>query len=138
MGDGETHSPKTLSELVYEMLDTALDYGITEERFWDMTFAEIQRAVNSAIRVRKLKNQEKATYDYILANLIAKGVSKVLGDKGSYPSVEEAYPGVFDDVIAERKAKIEEQKMNLSALRFKQFAQSYNSNFKNKEVANDK
>ena len=37
-----------------------------------------------------------------------------------------------------KKAKVEEQKMILSALRFKQFAQSYNSNLKNKEVANDK
>ena len=120
------------------MLDTALDYGITEEKFWDMTFAEIERAIKSANRVRKLQAQEKATYDYILANLITKVVSKVLGDKSSYPSIEEAYPGVFDDIIAEKKAKAEEHRMNLSALRFKQFAQSYNSNFKNKEVANDK
>ena len=120
------------------MLDNALDYGITEDQFWDMTFAEIERAVNSSVRVMKRQAREKATYDYILAQLIAKGVSKVLGDKSNYPTIEESYPGIFDEVIEERKAKIEEQKMNLSALRFKQFAQSYNSNFKNKEVANDK
>ena len=120
------------------MLERALDYGITEDRFWEMTFAEIHREVDSKVRVKKLETQERASYDYILAQLITKGVSKVLGDKSNYPSIEEAYPGVFDDVIAERKAKAEEQKMNLSALRFKQFAQSYNSNFKNKEVANDK
>lgn len=58
----------------------------------------------------------------------------MLGDKSNFPSIEEAYPGVFDDV----KPKAKEYRMNLSALRFKQFAQSYNSNFKNKEVANDK
>ena len=120
------------------MLDKALDYGITEEQFWDMTFAEIERAVNSKVRILKLQAQEKATYDYILAQLITKGVSRVLGDKSNFPSIEEAYPGIFDEVVAERKAKAEEQKMNLSALRFKQFAQSYNNNFKNKEVANDK
>lgn len=120
------------------MLERALDYGITEERFWLMTFAEIHREVDSKIRIKKLETKERATYDYILAQLITKGVSKVLGDKSSYPSLEEAYPGVFDDVVAEKQAKIKEQKMNLSALRFKQFAQSYNNNFKNKEVANDK
>lgn len=138
MGEGENSSPKSLTELVYEMLDQALDYGITENQFWDMTFAEIERAVNSKVRVFKRQAQERATYDYILAQLITKGVSKVLGDKSEYPSIEDTYPGIFDDVIAERKAKIEEQKMNLSALRFKQFAQSYNNNLKNKEVANDK
>jgi hypothetical protein len=73
-----------------------------------------------------------------LAQLITKGVSNVLGDKSAFPTLEEAYPGIFDDVVEERKAKIEEQKMNLSALRFKQFAQSYNSSLKNKEVAKDK
>lgn len=36
------------------MLDKALDYGITEEQFWDMTFAEIERAVNSKVRILKL------------------------------------------------------------------------------------
>lgn len=120
------------------MLERALDYGITEERFWEMTFAEIHREVDSKVRIKRLEAQEKATYDYILAQLITKGVSRVLGDKSNYPSIEEAYPGVFDEVIEERKAKVKEQRMNLSALRFKQFAQSYNNKLKNKEVANDK
>lgn len=138
MGEEDSSSPKSLTELVYEMLNNALDYGITEEQFWDMTFAEIERAVNSKVRVLKLQAREKATYDYILAQLIAKGVGRALGDKSDYPTMEEAYPGVFDEVVEERKAKAQEQRMNLSALRFKQFAQSYNNNLKNKEVANDK
>ena len=118
------------------MLDSALDYGITEEQFWNMTFGEIKRAVDSRVRVLKLQSQEKATYDYILAQLITKGVSKVLGDKSDYPTIEQAYQGLFDDVIAEKEAKIQEQKMNLSALRFKQYANFHNKKYK--EVANDK
>ena len=43
------------------MLEDALDYGITEEQFWDMTFAEIKRAVDSKIRVMKREAREKAT-----------------------------------------------------------------------------
>lgn len=116
------------------MLENALDYGISEFSFWDMTYAEIERAVASKVRVMKQEAQERATYNYILANLIVKGVSNVLGDKSQYPTLEEAYPGVFDDIAEKTKAKVEEQKINLSALRFRQFAQSYNSKMKNKEV----
>ena len=118
------------------MLESALDYGITEARFWDMTYAEIQREVDSKIRVRKLETQERATFDYIQANLIIKGVARVLGDKANFPTLEEAYSGVFDDLAEERKAKVEEQKTNLSALRFKQFANFHNNKYK--EVASDK
>lgn len=79
-----------------------------------------------------MEAQERASYDYILANLISKGVSVVLGDKQPFPSIREAYPGLFEDsVIAEKEEEIKQQKMTLSALRFKQFAQSYNENFKN-------
>lgn len=119
------------------MLDNALDYGITEERFWNMTLAEIKRAIESAIRVKKIETQERATYDYILAHLITKGVMKSMGDKSNYPTIEEAYPGIFNDITVEKQAKINEQKNNLSAIRFKQFTQSYNKRFKNREVAKE-
>ena len=118
------------------MLDTALDYGIAEKDFWEMTVAEIQRATKSIARVKKIEAQEKASYYYTLANLIAKGVAKVLGDKSDYPKIEEVFPSLFADTVEEREAASEEQRMSLSALRFKQFAQSYNKKLKNKEVQN--
>lgn len=118
------------------MLENALDYGITEKEFWEMTIAEIQRAVNSKIRTLKIEAREKASSDYILARLITKGVAIVLGDKSDFPTIEQVFPGVFEEVNEERQALIQEQKTNLSALRFKQFANSYNKRFK--EVAKDK
>lgn len=99
-----------------------------------MTPGEVIRAVESKRKRLKIEAQEKASYDYILAGLIVKGVSITLGSKESYPQIEEVYPNLFDDVIQEKNEEIQRQKMNLSALRFKQFAQSYNNNFKNKEV----
>lgn len=116
------------------MLISSLDSGITEFDFWEMTPAEIVRAIESKNRIKKLEAQEKASYDYIQANLIIKGISIVLGDKSSLPKIEEVYPSLFDDIAKEQEKKIQEQKANLSALRFRQFAQSYNTNFKNKEV----
>lgn len=116
------------------MLLSALDYGITELDFWEMTPAEVKRAVDSKVRVMKIQAQEKASYDYLQAQLIVKGVSIVLGSKESFPPIEEVYPSLFVEVIEAQQEKIRQQKMNLSAARFKQFAQSYNSKLKDKEV----
>ena len=102
--------------------------------FWDMTPGEVNRFIESRNRLRKIETQEKARYDYILASLIVKGVSITLGDKSSFPTIQEAYPTIFDDVLKEQEEKIQQQKIELSTLRFKQFAQSYNDRFKNKEV----
>ena len=94
-----------------------------------MTPAEVGRAIQSRNRVKRIVEQERAGYDYILAHLISKGVSIVLGDKQPFPSLREAYPGLFEDTAITAEEEIKQQKMTLSALRFKQFAQSYNENF---------
>lgn len=99
-----------------------------------MTPAEVSRAIYSKNKIRKIEAQERASYDYILASLIVKGISITLGSKEKFPSVQEVYNGLFDDVIEQQQETIKQQKMNLSTLRFKQFAQSYNDKFKNKEV----
>jgi hypothetical protein len=95
-----------------------------------MTPAEIIRAIESKNRVIKREAQQRASYDYILASLICKGVSITLGSKESFPRITEAYPGLFDAEAQAKEEEIKQQKMNLSALRFKQFAQSYNDNYK--------
>ena len=81
-----------------------------------------------------METQEKASADYILAKLIIKGIGITLGDKSEFPTIQEVYPGVFEDVAKEQEQKIQQQKTELSTLRFRQFAQSYNDRFKNKEV----
>lgn len=95
-----------------------------------MTPGEVVRLTQARSRIRRLEAQERASYDYILANLIIKGVSITLGSKGNFPTIEEAYPGLFDDLAEKRNEELNKQKMNLSALRFRQFAQSYNDKFK--------
>lgn len=106
-----------------------MDYGITEADFWSMTLREIDNYIKSRLRVRKVENQEKAVYDYIHATLIIKGVGIALGSKEEFPGVEQAYPGVFEDMADKRQDELQQKKDELSALRFRQFAQSYNQKF---------
>lgn len=116
------------------MLDNALDYGISEYDFWNMTLGEINRLVESKERIFKLEEQQKAKHNYILASLIGRAVSTVLSSGATYPPIEEVYPSLFG--VVEKENKIQEQKDQLSALRFKQFAQFHNKKFE--EVAKDK
>ena len=98
--------------------------------FWDMTPGEVVRFIESRNRVRLIEAKERASYDYILANLIIKGIGITLGSKDSMPPIEAVYPSLFDGLAEQREEKVQQQKAQLSALRFKQFAQSYNSKFK--------
>lgn len=97
-----------------------------------MTLAEIQRQIESKIRQKKIADQERASYDYILADAIGRSVARVYSSSARMPDISELYPTLFDSQeVVERKQK---QRAELSALRFKQFAASYNMKF-NKEVA---
>ena len=98
-----------------------------------MTVAELERAIQSKNRIRRVKAQEQASYDYLLAGLIGRNVAAVLDNRNKVPTLYEAYPTLFDDVKEQQEEQIKQQKMELSALRFRQFAQSYNNNL-DKEV----
>lgn len=83
--------------------------------------------------MKKIEAQEKASFDYILAELIGRSVARIYSSTAHYPEISSVYPSLFDS--AELQQKKQEQKAELSALRFKQFANSYNGKYK--EVAND-
>ena len=126
--ESKTHSPFLFSDYIYKWLDSALDYGISEFDFWNMTFAELERLLDSKKRVIKQKAQEKASYDYILADLIGRSVARIYGSTNTMPDIGDVYPAIFDSQeIAEKKAA---KKADISAIRFRQFADSYNKKFK--------
>lgn len=103
-----------------------------------MTIAETVRAIESFNRVRKNELKDKAYFDYNLASLITRGVGISMGSKQSFPSIQEVYPQLFEDQSTAEEQKIQEQKDNLSTLRFLQFAQSYNSRFNKGGAKEDK
>ena len=101
-----------------------------------MTLAELERALNSKRRVEKTRLQEKASFDYILADLIGRSIARMQSSANHMPEIGEVYPTLFDSKeIQERK---EAKQVELSVLRFKLFAKSYNEKFKNKEAQKDK
>ena len=109
-------------------LYTALDFGINEQDFWCMTIGELQRAFESKVRVQKIEAQERASFDYILSDNIGRSVAKIYGSANKMPTLSEAYPSLFDK--AQEQEELQRKQDELSALRFKLFANSFNKRFK--------
>jgi hypothetical protein len=94
-----------------------------------MTICELERFVESKMRVEKLRLQERATYDYILADTIGKSVARLLNSGATMPTLAEVYPTIFEAENNEVKQEQAEKIAELSALRFELFAQSFNKRF---------
>lgn len=100
-----------------------------------MTLAELERAVASKKRMLLQEQKQKATFDYVLADLIGRSVARIHSSTNTMPKISDVYPTLFEEEKVDEA--IQAKKDELSALRFKLFAQSFN-NRKNQEVAKDK
>lgn len=101
-----------------------------------MTLSELNRYVESYNRRKKQEAREKAAFDYIQAGLIARNISSYFGNRSGIPSIEEVYSYLFIDIDDMEQKQQEKQKAinELSALRFKQFANSFNKRFKEANI----
>jgi hypothetical protein len=93
-----------------------------------MSIAELIRAIESAKRRQRERERERAARDYILADLIGRSVSRIYNSANNMPKISEVYPALFD--AEEVNEKEQEKRDELSAARFKQFADSFNARFK--------
>ena len=95
-----------------------------------MTKAEIERYLEGV--AWRLKSQ--AQFDYMLADLIGVSVARILDKDVKLPTVEEAYPALFAEVIKEKKQTEEEIRMINSANNFLAFANRHNARLKGAEI----
>ena len=95
-----------------------------------MTIAELERAIKSKNRIIISQAKEKAAYDYMLANLIGLNVMRSMSNSIEMPTLQEAYSFLFNDENDKAKEERQQKITELSTLRFKQFAKSYNDRYK--------
>ena len=95
-----------------------------------MTIGETKRAIESKRRVKKIEAQERATLDYIMADLIGRSVARIYSST-EFPKLEDVYPMYFEK--EEIKQAEDEKRMQLSIDRFQAFAESFNKRFDAKE-----
>jgi hypothetical protein len=114
------------------LLQPAINLGLPEREFWEMTVAEIERFVKGA----EYRMRLQAQMDYMLGNLIGISVGRCVSKDVTYPPIEKVYPTLFEAPSPEEVQKEEEEKLvTNSTNRFMEFAMKHNAKFnKNKEV----
>lgn len=69
--------------------------------------------------------------DYTLADLIGRSVARIYNSSNTMPNIEDVYTTVFDKEELEHKRQ--ERQAELLAIKFKQFAENLNKNFKEQD-----
>lgn len=127
--------PFLFEKHAFKWLETALDCGISEAAYWDMSIAELMRAIESYNRRYRVAERQQAAFDYILADAIGKSVGRIYSSSATMPQLYELYPSLFngEEIQAQEQAKRDE----LSVLRFKQFAQAHNDKLKGAAIKDE-
>lgn len=122
--DDSPQTPQMYSDHIDVMLDNALDVGISEFDFWNMTLGEISRLFDSKARAKKAQDQETAIHNYILGDLIGRSMARLHSSSITYPKIYEVYPSLFDKEEYEEKQR--QRITEESIKRLTQFAESFN------------
>ena len=95
--DNEEPSEVDIKEQIDELLEQCMSLGMTEKDFYDSTFKQVKRYAESYASREKIRMQEQAFFDYQLANIIGTSVARLFSSNVEYPSIEQFYPGIFDN-----------------------------------------
>lgn len=123
-----------MKDIVWQFLQPAINVGLEEFNFWEMTLAEIQRYIEGA----EWRMRTKAQYDYMLSDLIGISVGRMMSNEIHLPPIESVYPNLFEEVDEEEKAQKEEEiAVANSTNRFMEFALKHNAMKQKGENNND-
>ena len=97
-----------------------------EEEFYKSTLAQVTRYIESYNKQQQSELQEKAYFDYQLANLIGMSVSRLLSKDAKYPEFKKAYPFIGND----NQERVDEQwKMEVQRIKLREWAEQMNKKF---------
>lgn len=117
-----------MKDIAYQLLQPAINFGLSEAEFWDMTKAEIERYLEGAVWRLKLKAQ----FDYSLADLMGASIARVFSGEAEYPTLYQAYKNLFAEEAEEQMKEEAEAEalMTKSQNNFLAFAMKHNARMK--------
>jgi len=120
-----------MMDIALKLLQPAINLGLLEQDFWEMTKAEVERYLDGALW--RLKT--KAQFDYSLADLIGASVARLFSNENKFPSIEQVYPALFEEET-EPEEEQDETVITNSINNFLQFAMEHNARVRGVENTN--
>ena len=116
----------TFENHVMDLLEQCMSIGMREEEFYKSTLAQVTRYVEAYNKQQQSELQEKAYFDYQLANLIGMSVSRLLSKDAKYPEFKKAYPFIGNDA----QERVDEQwEMEVQRIKLREWAEQMNKKF---------
>jgi hypothetical protein len=114
-------------DIALAMLQPAINMGLTELEFWEMTKAEIERYLEGAL----WRMKAKAQFDYSLADLFGASVARLFDSSNEFPAIHQVYPYLFEEEAIEEEKQ--EAATTNSINNFLAFAMKHNAKMKGVE-----
>ncbi len=122
-----------VSDLINALYPNALDAGISIERFWSSSLAEISDILESYKRVQKIRTKEKLLEMYQLAEWFSEHMAARLDKDIPVP-----YPwDKFPDIFAEEQLIFEEARQKQEFEEFKERRRQYYEYKNNQRASNE-
>lgn len=116
----------TFENHVMDLFGQCMSIGMREEEFYKSTLAQVTRYVEAYNKQQQSELQEKAYFDYQLANLIGISVLRLLSKDAKYPEFKKAYPFIGKGT----QEKVDEQwKMEVQRIKLREWAEQMNKKF---------
>ena len=114
-------------DIALTLLQPAINMGLTEFDFWEMTKAEIERYLDGAL----WRMKTKAQFDYSLADLFGASIARLFNSNNEFPAIYQVYPHLFEEEVIEE----EEQDIAItnSINNFLSFAMAHNAKLRGVE-----
>lgn len=132
VGDSEPNNDTPNEVITFEshmmnLLEQCMSIGMREEDFYRSTLAQVTRYVEAYNKQQENQMQEKAYFDYQLANLIGMSVARLLSKDAKYPEFEKAYPFISK---VQPKEVDEDWEMEVQHNKLREWAEQMNKKFK--------
>ena len=122
-----------MMDIALQLLQPAINLGLSEADFWEMTKAEVERYLEGAVWRMKVKAQ----FDYSLADLIGASIARLFDSNAQFPTLQQAYPNLYEEEVVPEAEKEEIATTN-SINNFLAFAMEHNAKMrKGVETIND-